>query len=99
MNTVVKRASRNALVIPTWQTSVSLLVFEEQCLGECLHHRKEVDFECFRPQPKKKEQFLRELFEVELFPTSCPHIFLALSAAPRDLAPAEMNGSFPHCMG
>lgn len=68
-------------------------------LWDWLHPRKETDFYCFCQQSKKKEQFLQELFEVELFPTSCPQVFLALFAAPKDLTPTEMNSFLQCCMG
>jgi len=94
-----KQPVGSVLAISTWQTAANLLIFEKMCLGiGCTLGKKQISSASAGSQ-KKKEQFLRELFKVEVFPTSCPQVFLALSAAPKDLAPTEVNGFLHCCMG
>lgn len=90
----------SVLVISTRQNSVCFIVFGKPGLGNGFL-RKKIDFLCFCRQSKKKKQFPQELFEVKLFSTSFPQVFLALSAVPKDLdlAPTEMPVFLHCCLG
>lgn len=91
-----KEPAGSILVIPTWQTSTSFLIFEKMCLGiGCTLGKTQISSACASCQ-KRKSNSCENYLKLELFPTSCPRVFLALSAAPKDLVPIEING-FLHC--